>query len=118
GSVFFNPISKKIDLHWSAENVALARTNAEYFIKKMNKVNGGTRAHLLFNNGFSADICYHPLGGDVLGKATDTMGRLKGSENLYIIDGSLIPGTIGVNPFLTITALAEYCIEHIISEDY
>ncbi|MNU19372.1 Cholesterol oxidase precursor [compost metagenome] len=118
GAVFFDPVSRKIDLKWSADNVALARKNAEYFIKTMNKANGGTRAHLLFNNGFGADICYHPLGGAALGKATDKIGRLLGSEHLYIIDGSLIPGTIGVNPFLTITALAEYCIEHIISEDY
>ncbi|MBN8700246.1 MAG: hypothetical protein E6Q41_02540 [Cyclobacteriaceae bacterium] len=39
-------------------------------------------------------------------------------KNLYAIDGSLIPGTIGVNPFLTITALAEHCIEDIILTEF
>ena len=73
---------------------------------------------LLFNSGVGQDICYHPLGGCVLGKATDQYGRVKGVDNLYVIDGSLIPGTIGVNPFLTITALSEYCMEHIIEEDF
>ena len=70
-----------------------------------------------FVNGFGHDICYHPLGGCVLGRSTDNYGRVKGYKNLYAIDGSLVPGTIGVNPFLTITALAEYCIENIIRND-
>ena len=84
----------------------------------MRKVNGGTRTHLFFHNGFGADICYHPLGGCVLGQSTDNYGRVRGYKNLYAIDGSLVPGTIGVNPFLTITAIAEYCIEDIILNDF
>ena len=46
-------------------------------IDKLNKANGGTIAHLLFHNGIGDDICYHPLGGCVLGKASDNYGRLK-----------------------------------------
>jgi cholesterol oxidase len=32
---------------------------------------------------------------------------------MYIIDGSIIPANPGVNPSLTITALAEYAISRI-----
>ena len=31
-------------------------------------------------------------------------------SGLYIIDGSVIPSNLGVNPSLTITALAEYAM--------
>lgn len=62
-------------------------------------------------------LTYHPLGGAVLGKATDNYGRLHGHPGLYVIDGALIPGNTSVNPFVTITALAERNIEKIIAAD-
>jgi len=58
----------------------------------------------------------HPLGGLVIGKATDAHGRVKGYKGLYVMDGALVPGSTGaVNPSLTISALAERNIEHIIA---
>ncbi|MYT23581.1 GMC family oxidoreductase, partial [Streptomyces sp. SID7760] len=62
-------------------------------------------------------LTYHPLGGAVLNKATDNYGRLHGYTGLYVIDGALIPGNTSVNPFVTITALAERNIEKIIATD-
>lgn len=118
GTVFYNKESEKIDIDWDKSHTEDMLANAKYFIKKMNRINGGTRSHLLFHNGFGHDVCYHPLGGAVLGKATDEFGRLSGHKNLYILDGSLIPGTIGVNPFLTITAIVEYCMENILKRDF
>lgn len=118
GDVSYNAQTSKLRLNWNESHTAHMKDNAKYFLRTMNKANGGTRSHLLFHNGFGADICYHPLGGIVLGKATDQFGRLNGHQNLYVVDGSLIPGTIGVNPFVTITAIAEYCMEHVIKEDF
>ncbi|GAA0371531.1 hypothetical protein GCM10009530_22100 [Microbispora corallina] len=48
---------------------------------------------------------------------TDDYGRLPGYRGLYVMDGSLIPGSTGVNPFVTITALAERNMEKIIATD-
>ena len=36
-----------------------------------------------------------------------------GYENLLVCDGSAIPANVGVNPSLTITALAEHAMSHI-----
>jgi cholesterol oxidase len=60
---------------------------------------------------------YHPLGGCVLGKATDHYGHVKGASRLYVTDGSLVPGSIGVNRFVTITALAERTMARVLAED-
>lgn len=58
---------------------------------------------------------WHSLGGMVMGKAADTAGRVKGYNNLFVVDGSLIPGSTGlVNPALTITAIAERCMDQIL----
>ena len=116
GSVTYDKMRNKLVLDWNESHTLKMKANADYFVRKMNRANGGTRSHLLFNNGFGANICYHPLGGCVLGQSTNLYGKLKEHDNLYVIDGSLIPGTIGVNPFMTITAIAEYCIENLIRQ--
>lgn len=118
GHISYNPVSENIDIHWTQKNYQHTVKNAKYFIRKMNRANGGTPSGLLWKGAYGADICYHPLGGAVLGKSTDNYGRVKGYQNLYITDGALVPASIGVNPFLTITALAEYCMEKILEEDY
>nr|WP_308162872.1 GMC oxidoreductase [Nocardia alni] len=67
--------------------------------------------------GYDANALFtaHPLGGAVLGLATDTYGRVIGHPGLYVMDGAAVPGSTGtVNPSLTIAALAERNIEAII----
>lgn len=118
GRISYNAKTDKIDIHWEKENYQHTIDNAKYFVNRMIQANGGTPSGLLWNKGYGAEICYHPLGGAVLGKTTDLFGRVKGYNNLYITDGALVPASIGVNPFLTITALAEYCMENIVKRDY
>src|SRR5260370_42190051 len=55
----------------------------------------------------------HILGGWPIGLSADkgvvaTSGRVFGHEGLYVVDGSIIPANLGVNPSLTITAMAEH----------
>ncbi|HYW48669.1 MAG TPA: GMC family oxidoreductase [Bryobacteraceae bacterium] len=71
-------------------------------------------------------ITAHPLGGcpmgdDYLQGAVDPFGRVfagDGSvhEGLYVTDGSVIPSALGVNPFLTISALTERFAERKIQQ--
>jgi len=59
---------------------------------------------VLLNTGITA----HILGGCPIGK-----NRVYGYEGLYVVDGSMIPANLGVNPSLTITAMAEHAMNHI-----
>jgi cholesterol oxidase len=53
-----------------------------------------------------------------LGKACDLDGRVKRHPGLYVVDGALIQGSTGLaNPSFTIAALAERCMERILSRD-
>ncbi|GAA1638000.1 GMC family oxidoreductase N-terminal domain-containing protein [Actinoplanes couchii] len=58
--------------------------------------------------GLGSRNTYHPLGGLVMGNATDFSGKVAGYDNLYCVDGALLPGSAALaNPALTITANAE-----------
>jgi choline dehydrogenase-like flavoprotein len=46
------------------------------------------------------------LGVDPRTSALDPDGRFRGIENLYVMDGSVMPSSAGVNPSLTIAAIA------------
>ena len=54
----------------------------------------------------------HILGGSAIARSADegvidAKHEVFGHPGLYVCDGSVIPGNLGVNPSLTITALAE-----------
>jgi len=60
----------------------------------------------------------HILGGAVIATdpthgVIDAHGQVFGYQNLLITDGSALPANPGVNPSLTITALAEHTIVHV-----
>jgi cholesterol oxidase len=62
----------------------------------------------------SQQTTVHPLGGVPLGLATDAYCRVRGYDGLYAVDGSVVPGAgAATNPSLLITALAEYCMDHV-----
>ncbi len=39
--------------------------------------------------------------------------EVHGYPNMRVLDGSIIPCNLGVNPSLTITALSEYAMSHV-----
>jgi cholesterol oxidase len=73
----------------------------------------------------------HPLGGCAMGReATDGVVNHKSEvfdtssgggsnavhDGLYVIDGSIIPRSLGVNPLFTITALSERALAHMLAD--
>lgn len=78
-----------------------ARTNSA---KPQTQANGGITAH--------------PVGGVTLESACDSYGRVRGYSGLFVVDGALMPGsTAAANPAFTIAAMAERCMDRIMTED-
>ena len=115
----WNAATNQVDLNWQTAWKQPAIDMAKTIFDKINATEATIyRSDLFGVNKIWGDLLtYHPLGGAVLNRATDNYGRLTGYTGLYAIDGSLIPGNTSVNPFVTITALAERNIEKIIATD-
>lgn len=63
-------------------------------------------------------ITAHILGGCPMGRnadegVVDVNCQAHGYPGLYVVDGSIVPANPGINPSLTITALAEYAMSRI-----
>jgi choline dehydrogenase-like flavoprotein len=58
-------------------------------------------------------MAFHPLGTAAAGTVLDADLRLKGFDGVYVCDGSAVPTALGVNPQLTIMALATRLGEHL-----
>ncbi len=116
----WNPTTRAVELNWQTAWKQPSIDMAKTIFDKINSTEGTIYRTDLFGvyKIWGDHLTYHPLGGAVLGKATDNYGRLAGHPGLYAIDGSLIPGNTSVNPFVTITALAERNIEKIIATDF
>jgi cholesterol oxidase len=84
----------------------VAEATGGYPSSAINEVvlNVPTTAHLLGG----ASMADSPERGVI-----DRSNRVFGYENLWVIDGSMIPSNLGVNPSLTITALAEHAMSRI-----
>ena len=68
----------------------------------------------------AAAYASHPLGGCRMAASPDLgvvdhRGAVFGYEGLYCIDSSIVPTSLGVNPSLTIAALAERCAERLVA---
>lgn len=58
-------------------------------------------------------MAFHPLGTAQMGRVTDAHGALDGVRGLHLADGSVVPGPLGVNPQMTIFALATRLADHL-----
>jgi cholesterol oxidase len=83
----------------------------EWFAERL----GGTAQSGITESSLNIPTTAHILGGAVIGAdpqhgVVDGGNRVFGYENLMVCDGSAIPANPGVNPSLTITALAEHAM--------
>lgn len=119
GNFQYDRSTDSVKLIWPKDNpeVVKVRQAAERTCETLNQAN--TTSQYQPKTAFVIDgITGHPLGGAVLGKVCDYYGRVKGYKGLYVVDGALIPGSVGaVNPSFTITALAERCLDRFLKRD-
>jgi len=84
------------------------------YAKKVNGFGANAITEIGFNMSSTAHIiggC--PMGEDVTKGIVDEHFNVFNYPNMKIIDASIIPCNLGVNPSLTITALSEYAMSHI-----
>jgi cholesterol oxidase len=91
---------------------------ANEFAEKFARMTGGSAMSMLPEILFDVPGTAHCLGGCVIAESAangvvDDRHRVFGYQNMYVCDGSVVAANLGVNPSLTITALAERAMEFI-----
>ncbi len=104
-----NDLQQKVPSYIPIGQEALYR-----YAKKVNGVPQNAFTEVAFGLSSTA----HILGGCPMGRnasegVVDEKFRVHGYDNFYILDGSIMPCNLGVNPSLTITALSEYAMDQI-----
>ena len=79
---------------------------------------GGSPAGSVFEGLLNIPVTAHILGGcpfglDDQGGVVDLDCQIHNYPGLYVVDGTIMPANPGVNPSLTITALAEYAMSRV-----
>ena len=87
---------------------------ARRFAEKVRGQPGNALTEILFGTPMTA----HIMSGAAIGTGPENgvvndAGEAFGYRNLRVLDGSIIPGNLGVNPSLTITALSEYAMSRV-----
>jgi cholesterol oxidase len=94
------------------EKVPTYIPKANEFAEKFARMAGGTAMSMLPEILFDVPGTAHCLGGCIIAGSpdqgvVDSRHRVFGYQNMYVCDGSVVAANLGVNPSLTITALAE-----------
>lgn len=103
----------------SLQSVSLSGRRAPAYIPEANqaarayaKISNGVPHNSVFESVMNMSVTAHVLGGCPIGAdahsgVIDSRHEVFGHPGLFVLDGSAIPANVGVNPSLTITALAE-----------
>ncbi len=121
GHFTYDSLTDTVNLEWTRDQNLPSVIAAKHVFDQVNSKAGTEYSDVLKFKGdslFGDQVTYHPIGGVPLGAATDDYGRIREYPGLYVVDGSLIPIGIGANPSLSITALAERNVEHILATDF
>ena len=113
---WFWPFRKFLVSH--GEKVPTYIPKANEFAKTLAKLTGGFPMSMLPEILFNVPGTAHCIGGCVIADNSthgviDSHHRVFNYKNMYICDGSVVAANLGVNPSLTITALAERAMSFI-----
>jgi cholesterol oxidase len=116
GRPWFWPFQKM--LMSSGKRIRTCIPQANEFAHKVATLAGGTPMSMVTEILFDVPGTAHILGGCPIGASpaegvVDARHQVFGYRNMYICDGSVISANLGVNPSLTICALAERAMTYI-----
>jgi len=100
------------------EKVPTYIPRANQFAQKLAHLTGGVPMSMVPEILFNVPSTAHCIGGCVIAESSthgvvDSRHRVFNYRNMYICDGSVVAANLGVNPSLTITALAERAMSFI-----
>ncbi len=107
-------VSQPDDEHTIPTTIPIGHEVTRRFAEMTNGIPSGTINEALLNIPMTAHIlggC--PFGRDAREGVVGLDCQAHNYPGLYIVDGSIVPANPGVNPSLTITALAEYAISRL-----
>ncbi|HEY2479438.1 MAG TPA: GMC family oxidoreductase [Solirubrobacterales bacterium] len=112
GRMRLTPFLRRFDIRWSKAGSARLFDNLERTAKELAEACDAEPFYALEGGPMSKFATVHPLGGcpmadDSAAGVVDEFGRVHGYPGLHILDGSIVPTALGVNPSKTIAALAE-----------
>ena len=112
GLMRLTPLFRRFDIRWSKAGSEQLFADLERTAKELAEGAGATPFYALDGGPLSKFTTVHPLGGcpmadDPALGVVDDAGRAYGYPGLYVLDGSIVPTALGVNPSKTIAALAE-----------
>jgi cholesterol oxidase len=109
-----NLVSEPADERTIPTNIPIGHQVTRSFASKIGAAPAGTITEGVLNIPMTAHILGGvPFGRDDREGVIDIDCQVHNYPGLYVVDGSIMPGNPGVNPSLTITALAEYAMSRI-----
>jgi cholesterol oxidase len=112
GRMRLTPLFRRFDIKWSKEGSAQLFKDLERTARELAVAAKAEPFYALAGGPLSKFMTVHPLGGcpmadDPAHGVVDDAGRVHGYPGLHVLDGSIVPTALGVNPSKTIAALAE-----------
>lgn len=110
------PFSKTLTTHGDRIPTFIPEANA--FTEKAAKATGGIGLSTITEILFNVPMTAHCMGGCAMAASPDkgvidSQNRVFNYQGMYVVDGSMLAANLGVNPSLTITALAERAMSFI-----
>jgi cholesterol oxidase len=120
GQMRLTPLFGSFDIRWKKSDSAKLFAAMQQTAGELAKAAGAKSFFALDAGPLGKFITVHPLGGcpmsdDPSAGVTDDSGRVHGFDGLYVLDGSIVPTALGVNPSKTIAALAERGVERLLA---
>lgn len=121
GQMRLTPLFRCFDIGWNTDDSAGLFARMRQTAGELATAAGAQSFFPLGSGPLGTFITVHPLGGcpmsdDPARGVTDDRGRVHGYDGLYVLDGSIVPTALGVNPSKTIAALAERGVEHLLAD--
>jgi cholesterol oxidase len=121
GQMRLTPLFKRFDIRWSKTASTKLFTDLEKTANELATESDAKPFYAHDGGPLSKFTTVHPLGGCPMADdpglgVVDDVGSVHGYPGLYVLDGSIVPTSLGVNPSKTIAALAERGAARLVEE--